>query len=412
MKILYITLRRLLKNTTAGGESHILDLLHGIESNEVNNVIPYILYPCKEQLCVLDYKNNKEYEYEGSSSMGDIFRDDIINKSFRKIITELSIDIVHFQNFQTLPLSIIKVAKEQGKKVVMTVHDYFLWCDNFTLLSPNNHKNRLSFCFFEKSPDICSLCLKALGYQPSSSEYIQERRRYIDILLGMVDKFIFPTEYPKSVLLSLYDSVATAKCEVIEHGIDSSLIQNGGGDYYKVGNRNLNIAFLGAFRKAKGSDVFVELLNYFKDEGDINFFIYGRIEDYIQFSHKNLFVIGEYMRDKIPFLLKEREIDLILLLSPWPETYSYTLTEAIVSGIPVIATDLGALRERGSKYFVGWLVPYEDPLKRIIDIINAIKNDRDILYFFKKRLLNESSKKIPTLHDMARRYIELYKSLI
>ena len=46
--------------------------------------------------------------------------------------------------------------------------------------------------------------------------------------------------------------------------------------------------------------------------------------------------------------LKEYNIDVICLLSPWPETYSYILSEAWNCNIPVIVSPLGALNERVS----------------------------------------------------------------
>lgn len=33
----------------------------------------------------------------------------------------------------------------------------------------------------------------------------------------------------------------------------------------------------------------------------------------------------------------------------WPETYSYTLSESLISEIPVISFDLGAIAERVKK---------------------------------------------------------------
>jgi len=252
------------------------------------------------------------------------------------------------------------------------------------------------------------MCLTSLAFQPNSADYVRRRREYINELLQMVDGFIFPSEYPKSALLSLYGNVAESKCEVIEHGINKMLMQ--GYEQY-IGNKpHLNLAFLGAFRKAKGSDSFLSLIEYLKHKRDIKFFIFGRIEDTISTAHENLCLLGEYNRNHLPSLLREHQIDVILLLSPWPETYSYTLTEAIISGVPVISTDLGALRERVSKHFAGWLVPCENPLQKIITIIDGIIHNKEVLAFFKKKLY-KSSEMIPTLEEMSKKYVEFYDKL-
>ena len=55
---------------------------------------------------------------------------------------------------------------------------------------------------------------------------------------------------------------------------------------------------------------------------------------------------GPYRREEIFERLANAEIDLMVFLPPWPETFSYTLSEALSAGVPAIATDQGALPER------------------------------------------------------------------
>ena len=50
--------------------------------------------------------------------------------------------------------------------------------------------------------------------------------------------------------------------------------------------------------------------------------------------------------------------DLILLPAIWPETYSYALTLALRTGLPVAAFDLGAPGERLRAYPNGHCLPY------------------------------------------------------
>ena len=50
--------------------------------------------------------------------------------------------------------------------------------------------------------------------------------------------------------------------------------------------------------------------------------------------------------------------DLVLLPAIWPETYSYALTLALRTGLPVAAFDLGAPGERLRAYPNGHLLPY------------------------------------------------------
>ncbi|GJE49080.1 hypothetical protein GOFOIKOB_2114 [Methylobacterium tardum] len=62
--------------------------------------------------------------------------------------------------------------------------------------------------------------------------------------------------------------------------------------------------------------------------------------------------------DEVLDLVNQISADLILLPSIWPETYAYTLTLALRTGLPVVAFDLGAQGERLSAYPNGHRLPY------------------------------------------------------
>jgi hypothetical protein len=67
---------------------------------------------------------------------------------------------------------------------------------------------------------------------------------------------------------------------------------------------------------------------------------------------------GEYPEGMLASLIAQERGDAILFPAQWPETYSYTLTAAIASGLPIVATNLGAFPERladtGSARILGW----------------------------------------------------------
>src|SRR5699024_10970905 len=81
-----------------------------------------------------------------------------------------------------------------------------------------------------------------------------------------------------------------------------------------------------------------------------------------------------YIQQDLPNLLLENDIKLICLLSMWPETYSYTLSESLISEIPVISFDLGAIAERVKRADVGWILPINSTLDDIFKLISTIKS--------------------------------------
>jgi hypothetical protein len=101
----------------------------------------------------------------------------------------------------------------------------------------------------------------------------------------------------------------------------------------------MNIAFIGNFATKKGSLLFKDLVLDLKNEykwfmfgykGDVDSF--NQIKKYIKHS-------GLYEGGQLPQLLKKNKIDLCLILSIWPETYSKTFFEITDLEIPIIALD-------------------------------------------------------------------------
>jgi len=266
------------------------------------------------------------------------------------------------------------------------------------------------FCWFEKDEKTCYRCLTKSSYKVSEG-FVKERRQYIDYLFQIADRVIAPSLYVKDVFLSLYNGFANEKCTVIEFGVDKNILHADSGKNTRIKNGKLNLAFLGNFLHYKGNRTFLELLKHYKNSASIDFTIIGNIFDpSLVPSYKNLTVAGGYTRDKVVEKIQHINPDLILLLSNWPETFSYTLSEAIAGSMPVIATDCGALRERVTKEAVGFLVPIEDPLPRLIEIIEDIKRHPEVLHFFRNKA-HDAKKRLRTVDGMGEDIFKLYDSI-
>jgi glycosyltransferase involved in cell wall biosynthesis len=245
----------------------------------------------------------------------------IVEKSFSEILRNFSIDIVHFQHLLGFPLSLIEMTKNYGAKVIISLHDYYFWCPNYKLLSPLGNKG-LSFCFFEKDDVKCAKCLNLLRKKDINREKVKKRREYADKLFGMSDAIILFSKYVQDIFHALYNS-SSDKTMIIEHGIEAE----GGLSPVPQYNNSFNIAYLGAFTYEKGADIFIEIVRKIKSmylSDKVNFTVIGEIgyplpDDLLKF--KGLTSIGAYRPHEVGKLLKG--INLVLLLSRWPETYSF-----------------------------------------------------------------------------------------
>lgn len=167
----------------------------------------------------------------------------------------------------------------------------------------------------------------------------------------------------------------------------------------------LRVAFIGGLNAAKGGEKVAEIIE--KGSKDIDWFVFGEIgvEKLDNLKSSNLIKTGYYKTQNLPALLKIYNIDVICILSLWPETYSYTLTEAVLNGIPVIVTNIGALGERTNKYNYGWTVDVNNVNKEVQDILDKIFKNPDLLEEKKK---NIAASKIKNLKEMSDEYIRLY----
>lgn len=383
-----------------GIEYHQLDLI----SYFVRNNMPVsVVFPERDSICLRSYKDCRieELKYNGRRLDDHRLRDYETETVFHKILDDTDADIVHFQSIRTLPLSLIEIAKQRKKKVLATLHEYYFWCINCILLAPD-------FCWFEDNETVCYKCLTMNNYNVPQG-YVKERRLYIDYLFSLLDMVIVPSLYVREVCLSLYKGLTGERCKVVEFGVDREVLRTA---RREKKNEILSLAFLGNYLHYKGNKTFAELVKYYKNSESVRFSIIGNIFDPLMVpSSKNLFVAGGYTRDNVVKKIHEVNPDLILLLSNWPETFSYTLSESIASSVPVIATDGGALRERVASECAGFLVPVENPLPRIIEIIEDIRRNPVVMDF-----LNEAVKKargrLKTVDDMSKITFAVYRSLL
>jgi len=102
-----------------------------------------------------------------------------------------------------------------------------------------------------------------------------------------------------------------------------------------------------------------------------NLIIIGYTSDDEFFNAYNFVKItGKYSRKNFLQLFKENEVDIIFITSIWPETFSYTFTEAISSNLPIATFDIGAVVERSSNMQSVLRIPLGSSNQSIFNVIN------------------------------------------
>ena len=82
---------------------------------------------------------------------------------------------------------------------------------------------------------------------------------------------------------------------------------------------------------------------------------------------------GEYSQEQLPAILAELRPHLVWFPAQSPETYSFTLSAALSTGVPVVVPDLGAMPERVAGRAWTWIVPWQWDTARLLEFLVSIR---------------------------------------
>lgn len=378
------------KKYIGGTQFHVKDLVYGLKDK-------YNIYVIS--------KNGKRlkfsfYHYNIKKSINFDLKRYVFDNLYKIILIKCNIDIVHVHHIEGLSTNIFSLAKDFKIPVIATLHDYYYICPNVKLY---NHKNEYCRTKLTKS---CSRCMLTRSHILMGEDQLIKWRQDNLELLTNCNLLIAPSYADKRIYTTVFPSLLN-KIIVIQHGVEiphPKRIQR----TMLSKKSHINVAFLGGQSPAKGSKFVYDVIK--QPSELINWFIIGGIQDIKLrlFQKPNLTKIGWYDREKVPDILAKLHIDLVCIFSMWPETYCYTLSEAITNYIPVIAIDIGAVGERMRQLDSGWLFPVQVKVQEIISLIKEIQqNPSD--YLAKVNNLRNSS--FFSTEQMLQRYKQIYDSI-
>ncbi|MDE2027686.1 MAG: glycosyltransferase [Candidatus Omnitrophica bacterium] len=158
--------------------------------------------------------------------------------------------------------------------------------------------------------------------------------------------------------------------------------------------------------------LFKAIKNIVSDSKDVCLFVVG---DGDQRSCLEQYCVQHRLSDNIHFLGFRNDIPLILrsldvfALSSLTEGVPLTILEAMASGVPVVATNVGGNSEIIENNVTGLLVPAGDP-NAVEQALRRLLNDRDLAGRLGK-LAHERVCERYSLNTMIEKYMEVYNSL-
>lgn len=134
----------------------------------------------------------------------------------------------------------------------------------------------------------------------------------------------------------------------------------------------LRVAVLGAIGPIKGVDIlFATAMRARRLADGPEFTVIGYTHNDRAARACGISVTGAYDNAKVGLLIDQADPDVIWIPSIWPETYCYTLSIALRSGVPVAGFAIGAIATRLRDAGRGQLIPLADAAKpeRLIEAL-------------------------------------------
>ena len=259
----------------------------------------------------------------------------------------------------------------------VVLHDYQWYCPKVTLL------NETQFYCGEPEPAVCQMCVRHGGNYDFSDQNILLNQNFEEWLafnrafLARAAVLIAPsndTAKRYAARFGLGNIVARPHPERIEAALAAR------GEHHS-GEGALRIAVVGAIGDHKGYELIEGMAEIAaRRRLPIAFRIIGYTRDDMRLSAMpNIGITGRYGLDELQQLLEVFQPSFVLLPSPWPETYSYVLSEVWNAGYPAVAFDLGAMAERIRETGLGAVVPVTRDPATLLSSLQAVVPDIDRL---------------------------------
>jgi len=274
-----------------------------------------------------------------------------VAREFERYLVNFRPDLVHVHHWLRLTTDLVATAARHSIPAIITIHDLYPTCPRVFRLKGNNGDE---LCDAPMGVEPCVPCVPRWRFQGDESvaDLVRSYRADMSRELELASAVIAPSRSHGEFLRAMLGFSATP-LHVLQHGTLSADVSTAAstpdGDDRSRGK--LNVAYWSHLTFLKGTHVLMEAVRRANCRKDLRVHLFGDAPDpaykeRIEEAAAGLDVIfhGTYR----PPDLVGVGIDLAVIPTLCRESYSFILDEAVRLGVPVLATDAGALRDRAT----------------------------------------------------------------
>lgn len=362
-----------------------------------------------------------------------LYENPLVEEYLLQYLPKIQPDIVHITSCVTLSASLLLKTATLGYPLILTLTDFWFICPRIKLLNGNGE-----LCDGHVSSWECLKCLlwdakayrwpnrilnentlasmlQSIARHPKITRIkglqgmaydINQRRSYLCRAMNVCDRIIVKSKFVQGIFQEF--GVSLKKLVLLPDGEDTSW---GKRIIHTSDRKPLHVGYIGHIISVKGVHVLIEAFN--KLRGGAELLIYGDQNHDLTYSNQlsqlagkneNIRFRGSFNHNHIDEILSQ--IDVLVVPSIWPETFSHVIREGFIALVPVIGSDIGAIPEVIEHNKNGFLFnPGEaDQLSKYLQMII---DDPEILTRLKKNI-----PEVKTSRQQSTELITLYKDVI
>lgn len=333
-----------------------------------------------------------------------------IEGAFASLLQALRPDVVHFQHLLGLSSRLPRLARKFGAATCFTLHDYWFMCPKSQLIDHIGAP-----CTGPVMGINCSWCAaerlgkpQLLWGAPLAAPLFMLRQQRVKRAFAEVDVLLAPSQFVAD--FAVRAGLPRDRIERVDFGIPS-LAGQSSAPVQRAPDAPLRALFLGAISWSKGAHVLVQAGQWL-NAAEVQVDVFGDLGSYPDYSKKLMKMSstapirlrGQASREEVSQALASS--DVLVAPSLWYENAPLVISEAFSMGLPVVASNVGALAEKVRHGVDGLLFPAGDA-KALASTLIRLARDPVLLQILRAGIQNTA-----TREQHIDRMIEVYNSLL